>query len=62
MKPRDAVNKTKFLKYIWLLPLLLSFPSLLFAQEHKEKFVLDSLSNRERLLSLTTKEYQGEDS
>ena len=53
MKPRDAVNKTKFLKYIWLLPLLLSFPSLLFAQEHKEKFVLDSLSNRERKPILT---------
>jgi len=32
---------------------LLSFASLLFAQEHKEKFVLDSLSNRERKPILT---------
>lgn len=47
MKPRDAVNK------ISLLLLLLSFASLLFAQEHKEKFVLDSLSNRERKPILT---------
>ncbi|MDI6752602.1 MAG: hypothetical protein QME07_07150 [bacterium] len=48
MKPKDAVNK------ISLFLLLFSFAGgLLFGKEHKEKFVLDSLSNRDRKPILT---------
>ncbi|MEK9148916.1 MAG: hypothetical protein AAB267_02590 [Candidatus Desantisbacteria bacterium] len=48
MKPRDAVNK------ISLFLLLFSFAGgLLFGEVHKEKFVLDSLSNKERKPILT---------
>jgi hypothetical protein len=47
MKNLKLADRLRFLL------LLLSFASLLFGQEHKEKFVLDSLSNKERKPILT---------
>jgi hypothetical protein len=47
MKNLKLADRLRFLL------LLLSFASLLFGQEHKEKFVLDSLSNKDRKPILT---------